>query len=101
MSFVDAAALPVEAATAFDAVRQLALDPASTLLINGIGGGVRVAAAQIARDSGLSVIGTGGDGKLDLVDPHAVDVRPLDEAGEALHAVESGHARGKVVIRVT
>jgi len=189
VSFVDAAALPVAAATAFDAVRQLDLVPGSTLFINGIGGGVGVAAAQIARDSGLSVIGTGGDGKQDLVeslgavfvdyrtdvvgavrrilpdgvdavldlvggeslrtvadlagdrgkvlsaadprtaqevgggpvrrsrtgsvlaevvrlvadgklDPHAVDVRPLDEAGEALRAVESGHARGKVVIQV-
>jgi len=37
------------------------------------------------------------DGKLN---PHAVDVRHLHEAGEALHAVESGHARGKVVIEI-
>jgi len=189
VSFVDAAALPVAAATAFDAIQQLALAPGSTLFINGIGGGVGVAAAQIARDAGLSVIGTGGDGKRDLVEslgatfidyrtdvvgavlqilpdgvdavldlvggnslrevaelvknrtkvlsagdqqtveevggspvqrvgtgavlaqvaqlvadgklnPHAVDVRPLDEAGEALQAVESGHSRGKVVIEI-
>jgi NADPH:quinone reductase-like Zn-dependent oxidoreductase len=38
------------------------------------------------------------DGKLD---PHAVDVRPLEEAAEALHGVESGHARGKVVLQIS
>ena len=34
------------------------------------------------------------------LDPHVSDVVPLERAGEALHAVESGHARGKVVIAV-
>ena len=38
------------------------------------------------------------DGKLD---PHVEDVRPLAEAAEALAAVEVGHARGKVVIKVS
>ena len=33
VSFVDAAALPVAAATAYDGVRQLALPPGATLLI--------------------------------------------------------------------
>lgn len=59
VSFTDAAALPIAAATAYDGVRQLDLAPGQTLLINGIGGGVGVAAAQIARDLGLTVIGTG------------------------------------------
>jgi len=193
VSFTDASTLAVGAATANDAVKQLALIPGQTLLIIGVGGGVGVAAAQIARDRGLFVIGTGsahkqelveslgatlvtyGDGGgadtvqriraimpdgvdaiLDLVggaalrevaglvkdgskivsaadpatarelgggaverdrttkaladvaelvaggklDPHVEDIVPLERAADALHAVESGHARGKVVIEL-
>ena len=189
VSFNDAATLPVAAATAYDGVTQLDLKQGQTLLINGIGGGVGVAAAQIARDLGINVIGTasedkrtmvetlgatlvpygegvderirqilpdgvdaildlaGGDGLqavaglvadrsklisagdptvaelgghfierdgtgrvLEIVaslvaegklDPHVEDVRPLDEAADALAAVEIGHARGKVVIEIS
>lgn len=32
------------------------------------------------------------------LDPHVSQVRPLDEAGAALAEVESGHARGKIVL---
>jgi NADPH:quinone reductase-like Zn-dependent oxidoreductase len=190
VSFNDAAALPVAAATAYDGVTQLALKEGQTLLINGVSGGVGVAAAQIARDANINVIGTasedkralveslgatlvpygdgvadrikellpdgvdaifdlaGGDGlravaellsdrnKLitagdpatatelgghmierdrthrvleivaalvaeDKLDPHIEDIRPLDEAAEAIAAVEVGHAKGKVVIEVS
>jgi NADPH:quinone reductase-like Zn-dependent oxidoreductase len=189
VSFNDAATLPVAAATAYDGVTQLDLKESQTLLINGIGGGVGVAAAQIARDLGINVIGTasedkrtlvetlgatlvqygdgvderikqilpdgvdaildlaGGDGLravaglvadrsklisagdpsvaelgghmierdrtrrvLEIVgalvadgklDPHVEDVRPLSEAADAVAAVETGHARGKVVIEVS
>jgi NADPH2:quinone reductase len=189
VSFTDAATLTVAAATAFDGVTQLKLEPGQTLLINGISGGVGVAAAQIARDADINVIGTaredkralvesldatliaygdgvadriravmpegvdaifdlaGGDGLqaiagllddrsrlisagdpavaelgghmierdrsarvLELVaqlvadgklDPHVEDIVPLDKAGEALAAVEVGHAKGKVVISVS
>jgi NADPH:quinone reductase-like Zn-dependent oxidoreductase len=190
VSFDDAATLPIAAATAYDGVTQLGLKEGQTLLINGIGGGVGVAAAQIARDASINVIGTasedkralveslgatlvpygdgvsgrvrqllpdgvdaifdlvGGDGLravadlvadrdklisagdpdtvsdlgghmierdrtsrvLDILgalvadgklDPHVEDVRPLDEAADAIAAVEIGHAKGKVVIRVS
>jgi NADPH:quinone reductase-like Zn-dependent oxidoreductase len=189
VSFNDAATLPVAAATAYDGVTQLGLKEGQTLLINGVGGGVGVAAAQIARDLGINVIGTASEDKralietlgatlvpygdgvderikqilpdgvdaiLDLaghdglravaglvtdrsklisagepavadlgghmierdrtsrvleivaalvaegkLDPHVEDVRPLDEAADALAAVEIGHARGKVVIEVS
>jgi NADPH:quinone reductase-like Zn-dependent oxidoreductase len=189
VSFNDAATLPVAAATAYDGVTQLGLKEGQTLLINGIGGGVGVAAAQIARDLGINVIGTASEDKRALVetlgatlvpygdgvderirqilpdgvdaildlagheglravaglvpdrsklisagdpsvaelgghmierdrttrvleivgalvadgklDPHVEDVRPLDEAADALAAVEIGHARGKVVIEVS
>ena len=189
VSFNDAATLPVAAATAYDGVTQLGLKEGQTLLVNGIGGGVGVAAAQIARDLGINVIGTASEDKRALVetlgatlvpygdgveerikqilpdgvdaildlagrdglqavaglvtdrsklisagdpsvaelgghmierdrtsrvleivaalvaegklDPHVEDVRPLDEAADALAAVEIGHARGKVVIEVS
>jgi NADPH:quinone reductase-like Zn-dependent oxidoreductase len=189
VSFNDAATLPVAGATAYDGVTQLDLEEGQTLLINGIGGGVGVAAAQIARDFGINVVGTGSEDKRSLVqtlgatlvpsgdgvadrirqilpdgvdavldlaggdalkavaelvtdrsklisagdptvadlggrmverdrtgrvleivaalvadgklDPHVEDVRPLDEAADAIAAVEIGHARGKVVIEVS
>lgn len=190
LSFNDAATLPVAAATAYDGVTQLELTEGQTLLINGVSGGVGVAAAQIARDANINVIGiasedkralveslgatlvaygdgvadrvrqllpdgvdaifdlAGGDGLLAVaellsdrdklitaadpetagrlggrmierdrtqrvleivaqlvvegnLDPHIQDVRPLDEAADAIAAVEIGHAKGKVVIEVS
>jgi NADPH:quinone reductase-like Zn-dependent oxidoreductase len=189
VSFTDAATLSVAAGAAYDAVRQLDLHSGQTLLIIGVGGGVGVAAAQIARDMGVNVIGTGSESKRDLVqsldatlvdyhqdvveqvrallpdgvdaildliggdalkhaadlladrsklvtvadpqtagelggasvernlsgtnlaeigqlvadgklNPHAVDVVPFDKAADAINGVESGHARGKVVIEI-
>ncbi|GIH25234.1 NADPH:quinone reductase [Acrocarpospora phusangensis] len=67
VSFTDAATLPVAAATAYDAIQQVALTPGATLLITGVGGGVGVAAAQIARHAGLRVIGTASAAKKDFV----------------------------------
>jgi len=68
LSFADAAALPVAAATALSGVRQLALPVGATLLINGVGGGVGVAAAQIAAHDGLRVVGTASAGKREFVE---------------------------------
>jgi NADPH:quinone reductase-like Zn-dependent oxidoreductase len=68
VSFADAAALPVASVTAYAGIRQLGLTEGQTLLIVGIGGGVGVAAAQIARDQGLNVIGTGSAAKRDLAE---------------------------------
>ena len=190
VSFDDAATLPVAAATAYDGVTQLELKEGQTLLINGVSGGVGVAAAQLARGLNINVIGTAsedkralieslgatlvpyGDGVADRIrqllpdgvdaifdlaggaglwavaelltdreklisasdpdtvtelgghmierdrthrvleivgalvadgklDPHVEDVRPLDEAADAVAAVEVGHAKGKVVIQVS
>ncbi|WP_329307484.1 NADP-dependent oxidoreductase [Streptomyces sp. NBC_01260] len=190
LSFTDAAALPVAAATAYDGVRQLAPAPGSTLLVTGAGGGVGTAAVQLAHHAGVKVIGVAGAAKKDFVeslgavhvasgaglarrvraaapdgidavfdlvggdtlrevapllaDPaalisaagkplavelggapvarartaaglgevadlvvtgalrtHVTRTYPLTAAGEALRAVESGHARGKIVIEVT
>ncbi|MDX3384750.1 NADP-dependent oxidoreductase [Streptomyces niveiscabiei] len=186
LSFADAATLPVAAATAYDGVHQLALPAGATLLITGAGGGVGVAAVQIARALGLRTVGVASaakkefleslgalhvpsgpdwasrvpvtvDAVYDLVggevleqaaglvsgpgrlitagaseeavaalggarvtrarnaavleavaglvvrgdlDPYVTARYSLDDAGEALRAVEEGHARGKVVIEI-
>ncbi|WP_156757494.1 NADP-dependent oxidoreductase [Actinokineospora pegani] len=68
VSFTDAATLPVAGATAYDAVEQLGLSEGQTLLVNGASGGVGVAAAQIARDRGVNVIGVAGADKRELVE---------------------------------
>jgi len=190
VSFAQAAALPVAAAAAYDAVRQLDLKPGQRLLIIGIAGGVGSAAAQLAREAGLTVLGTasersrphvealgataitygegvetrirvaapdGVDGILDLIggqaardaaptlkdptklvsttdpdtakalggsyvkrdgtgavlavlaelvaagklDPQITATYPLTHAAEAMAEVESGHARGKLILEVS
>jgi len=68
VSFVDAATLTVAGATAHDGVDELELGPGETLLITGIGGGVGLAAAQIAGDRGVRVIGTASPSKRELVE---------------------------------
>lgn len=184
-----AAALPVAAGTAYDALTNLDLPAGATLLVNGAGGGVGLPLVQLARAQGLTVVGTASPGKHELIagfggvpvaygdgvvdrlrvaapagvdavfdlaggaslrtvaalladptrlisvadkalgkelggrelvrdrstavlgelarlvadgalDPHVTDVRPLDDAAAALAVVESGHARGKVVLRI-
>ncbi|MEU4242701.1 NADP-dependent oxidoreductase [Actinoplanes sp. NPDC026619] len=81
VSFEDAATLPIAAATAHDALVQLDLPPGSTLLIIGAGGGVGVAAAQIARRHDLTVIGTASPAKKDFVE--SLEVVPV-EYGEGV-----------------
>lgn len=68
VSFPDAAALPVAAATAYDGVRQLGLSAGAVLVVTGAGGGVGVAALQIARAFGLRTVGVASDGKKELVE---------------------------------
>ena len=68
VSFFDAATLPVAAATAYDGVHQLGLNSGQVLLVNGVGGGVGVAAAQIARELRLEVIGTASAEKTQFVE---------------------------------
>ncbi|MFD9906967.1 zinc-binding alcohol dehydrogenase family protein [Streptomyces sp. NPDC059063] len=189
LSFAEAAALPVAAATAYDGIRQLALPAGSTLLVTGVGGGVGGSAARLALHEGIRVIGTASEAKREYVEslgvthvasgpdvaervravapdgvdavfdlvggdhlravadlvadrtklitaggkqivgelggapvarartgavldavaslaaagvlrPHITATYPLERAGEALRAVETGHALGKVVIEV-
>ncbi len=68
LSFTDAAALPVAAATAYEGLRQLAPAPGSTLLVTGAGGGVGNAAAQLAHHAGVKVVAVAGMAKKDFVE---------------------------------
>ncbi|MEV5408906.1 NADP-dependent oxidoreductase [Thermopolyspora sp. NPDC052614] len=91
VSFADAATLPVAAATAWDGIRQLELPPGATLLITGVGGGVGVAAAQIALHEGLKVIGTASVGKKDFVEGLGVTyVEPGTGVADRVRAAAPG-----------
>jgi NADPH:quinone reductase-like Zn-dependent oxidoreductase len=88
LSFTDAATLPLAAATAYDAVKQLDLPDGATLLITGVGGGVGVAAAQIARSYGIGVVGTASPGKKEFVESlGVVHVAPGPDVAERVRAV--------------
>src|SRR5207248_6133312 len=61
ISFAQGAALGVAYATAYRALFQIANAlPAETVLVHGASGGVGIAAVQLARAAGMTVIGTGG-----------------------------------------
>ncbi|ATL32028.1 NADP-dependent oxidoreductase [Streptomyces formicae] len=92
LSFTDAATLPVAAATAYDGLRQLDLPPGSTLLITGAGGGVGVAATQIAVHFGLRVVGTASAGKKEFVESlGAVHVARGPQLAERIRESAPGH----------
>jgi NADPH:quinone reductase-like Zn-dependent oxidoreductase len=67
VSFTDAATLSVSAVTAHQGIARLNLEPGATLLVNGAGGGIGVAAVQIAHNLGATVIGTASPGKAEFV----------------------------------
>jgi NADPH:quinone reductase-like Zn-dependent oxidoreductase len=88
VSFVAAATLPVAAATAYDGVHQLGLPPGATLLVTGAGGGVGIAAVQIARHQGLRVLGTASAGKKAYVESFgAIHVPTGDAVADRIKAV--------------
>jgi len=61
ISFAQGAAIYVPYATAYRALLQLAKAiPGETVLVHGATGGVGIAAVQLARAAGMTVIGTGG-----------------------------------------
>ena len=62
-----AAALPVAAGTAYDALENLTLPSGSILLVNGAGGGVGIAVVQLAVARGLRVVGTASPAKHALI----------------------------------
>ncbi|KOV35881.1 MULTISPECIES: NADP-dependent oxidoreductase [unclassified Streptomyces] len=83
-----AATLPVAAATADDAVRDIGVGAGQTLLILGVSGGVGSAAAQIARSRGIRVVGTAGDSNRAYVESlGAVPVRYGEGVADRIRAV--------------
>lgn len=59
LSFVEAGAIPETFFTAYDAVfLQAGLEPGQTLLVHAAGSGVGLAAVQLAKANGATVIGT-------------------------------------------
>jgi NADPH:quinone reductase-like Zn-dependent oxidoreductase len=68
ISFVDAASVITAAGTAYDGIEQLDLQPGAVLLITGVGGGLGVVAAQLARRRGVVVIGTASAAKKAFVE---------------------------------
>jgi NADPH:quinone reductase-like Zn-dependent oxidoreductase len=79
LSFTTAAALPVAATTAYDGLVQVGLRAGQTLLITGIGGGVGVAAAQLAGNDGIRVFGTGSESKRALVESLGATLIPYGD----------------------
>jgi NADPH:quinone reductase-like Zn-dependent oxidoreductase len=78
LSDVEAAAIPVNYLTAFVALETIAhVNAGETVLIHGAGGGVGIAATQIAKQRGATVIGTASAMKLDALRSFGVD-HPLD-----------------------
>src|SRR5215469_13763889 len=68
LTFEQAAALPVSALTALQAVRdQARVQAGQRVLITGAGGGIGTFAVQLAKASGASVTGVCGPAKADLV----------------------------------
>ncbi len=56
LSHVEAAAVPIAACAAYEAIRRLALEPGERLLILGAGGGVGTFAIQLAAAAGARVL---------------------------------------------
>lgn len=79
VSFVQAAALPVAGGTAWDALAKLGVTEGETLLINGIGGGVGVMAAQLARNRSAAVFGVGSETKRSMTESLGATLVPYDK----------------------
>ncbi|MEL3944159.1 MULTISPECIES: NADP-dependent oxidoreductase [Streptomyces] len=60
LTFEEAAGYPSVVETALRVIEQVGVRPGETLLVSGASGGVGSAVLQIARDRGITVIGTAG-----------------------------------------
>jgi NADPH:quinone reductase-like Zn-dependent oxidoreductase len=60
LTFAEAAGYPSVVETALRIISQVGVKPGQTLLVSGAAGGVGSAVVQIARERGITVIGTGG-----------------------------------------
>jgi NADPH:quinone reductase-like Zn-dependent oxidoreductase len=88
-----AATLPIAGTTAVDALDQLALSAEATILVNGVGGGVGLAVAQLATARGLRVIGTGSTAKrhhAEAAGAHFLDYTRVDAPAAARALAPTG-----------
>ncbi|OON75339.1 NADP-dependent oxidoreductase [Streptomyces tsukubensis] len=67
LTFEEAAGYPSVTETALRVIREVGVRPGQTLLVSGAAGGVGSAVLQIARDRGITVIGTAGAANQDYV----------------------------------
>ncbi|WP_344526251.1 NADP-dependent oxidoreductase [Streptomyces albiaxialis] len=67
LSFEEAAGYPSVVETALRVIGQTGVEPGQTLLVSGASGGVGSAVLQIARERGITVIGTAGAANLDYL----------------------------------
>jgi NADPH:quinone reductase-like Zn-dependent oxidoreductase len=83
---VTAAALPISGLTAWQALFDHAhLKPGQTVLIHGVGGAVGSVAAQLAREAGAQIIGTGRASDRETAGVHHflnLDSERLEDGGE-------------------
>lgn len=104
LTFEKAAGYPSVVETALRTIREVGVRSGQTLLVNGASGGVGSAVLQIARDRGITVIGTAGAANQDyprglgaLATTYSEDwaewVRRLGHAGAALDLAGSGVIR--------
>ena len=78
MSFEEGAAIPVNYATAWEAITRAGnVAPGERVLIHSAGGGVGIAATQLARRAGAEVWGTASPGKHEAIRGLGVE-HPLD-----------------------
>jgi NADPH:quinone reductase len=78
LTFIEAAAMPLAAGTAWEAViRRLRLIPGETVLIHGGAGGVGSAAVQLAKAAGARVLASASSRNQALLEELGVDV-PID-----------------------
>lgn len=114
VSFVQAAALPVAGGTAWDALARLGVGEGETLLINGVGGGVGVMLAQLARVRGAAVFGIASESKRALIESLGAILVPYDSGDvveqmralmpggvDAIFDVVGGQAMREVAILIT
>ncbi|MEU3030660.1 NADP-dependent oxidoreductase [Streptomyces incarnatus] len=67
LTFEEAAGYPSVMETALRIIREVGVRPGQTLLVSGASGGVGSAVLQIARDRGITVIGTAGRANQDYL----------------------------------
>ncbi|WP_327140637.1 NADP-dependent oxidoreductase [Nocardia sp. NBC_01327] len=67
LTFIEAAGYPSVVETALRIIRMVGVRPGQTLLVSGAAGGVGSTVLQIARDLGITVIGTAGAANQDYL----------------------------------